>query len=75
VDTAAEPDVVIPPPGAPAHTPVRTVPEHQILVKPRCAADTGDGSAAPSDPVRAVLLVGMLGAVVAMGARRRDALR
>jgi hypothetical protein len=54
---------------------VRTVPEHQILVKPRCAADTGDGSAAPSDPVRAVLLVGMLGAVVAMGARRRDARR
>jgi len=75
VDTAAEPDVVIPPPGAPADTPVRTVPEHQILVKPRGAADTGDGSAAPSDPVPAVLLVGTLGAMVALGARRRDARR
>ncbi len=75
VDTAAEPDVVIPPPGAPADAPVRTVPEHQILVKPRGAADTGDGSAAPGDPVPPVLLVGMLGAVVALGARRRDARR
>jgi hypothetical protein len=73
VDTAAEPGVVVPPPGAAADAPVRTVPEHQILVKPRGAADTGDGSAAPSDPVPAVLLVGTLGAVVALGARRRDA--
>ncbi len=40
------------------------------MVKPRGAADTGDGSAAPSDPVPAVLLVGGLAAVVALGARR-----
>ena len=73
VDTAAEPDVVIPAPDAPAAAPLRTVPEHQILVKPRGAADTGDGSAAPSDPAPAVLLVGVRGAAVALGARRRDA--
>jgi len=73
VDTAAEPDVVIPASDAPAATPLRTVPEHQILVKPRGAAETGDGSAAPSDPAPAVLLVGVLGAAVALGARRRDA--
>ncbi|HEX5812250.1 MAG TPA: excalibur calcium-binding domain-containing protein [Pseudonocardia sp.] len=70
VDTASEPGVVVPPPGAPADAPVRTVPEHQIMVKPRGAADTGDGSAAPSDPVPAVLLVGGLAAAVALGARR-----
>ena len=75
VDTAAEPDVVVPPPGDPADAPVRTVPEHQILVKPRGAADTGDGSASESDPAPAVLLVGGLGAVVALGARRRAARR
>ena len=73
VDTAPEPGVAVPPPGAAADAPVRTVPEHQILVKPRGAADTGDGSAAPSDPVPAVLFLGTLGAVVALGAGRRDA--
>jgi hypothetical protein len=75
VDTAAEPGVVGPPPGARADAPVRTVPEHQILVKPRGAADTGDGSAAPWDAVPAVLLVGGLGAVVALRARCRAARR
>jgi hypothetical protein len=75
VDTAAEPDVVSPPPDAPADAPMRVVPEHQILVQPSGAADTGDGTTAPSDPVPAVLLVGGLGAVVALGARRRTARR
>lgn len=75
VDTQAEPDVLVPPPGAPADAPVRTVPEHQILVKPRGAADTGDGSSAPPDPAPAVLIVGVLGAGVALGARRRDTRR
>ena len=59
---------------------MKTVPEHQILVKPHGAPDTGDGSAA--DPYGAgspvVLLAGGLGAVVvvgALGARRRAARR
>jgi hypothetical protein len=63
--------VVVAPAAAAADAPVRTVPEHQILVKPRGAADTGDGSAAPIDPVRLVLLTGGLGAVIAVGVRRR----
>ena len=54
---------------------MRTVPEHQILVKPVGAADTGDGSAEPTDPVPVVLLVGGLGAAVALGVRRRPARR
>src|SRR5215208_5260735 len=58
-----DPEVPPPPPAAL----VRTVPEHQILVKPVGAADTGDGSAAPTDPVPVVLLVGGLGAAVALG--------
>jgi hypothetical protein len=74
-DTAPEPDVVVPPRAAEADAPVRTVPDHQILVKPSGAADTGDGSAAPSDPVPAVLIVGGLAAAVALGARRRAARR
>jgi hypothetical protein len=67
--------------GDPEHGPVRTVPEHQILAKPHGPADTGDGSAAASDPAPAVLLVGGVGAVGAvgvagaLGARRRAARR
>ncbi len=75
VDATSEPDVVVPPPDAPADASVRTVPEHQILVKPLGAADTGDGSAATASPVPAVLLVGGLAAVVALGGRRRSARR
>ena len=78
VDRDPEPGVVVPPPGAPEHNPVKTVPEHQILVKPHGAPDTGDGSAAPADPVPVVLLAGGLGVVGllgAVGARRRAARR
>ena len=58
---------------------MKTVPEHQILVKPHGAPDTGDGSAADVGPTGpdstpAVLLAGGLGVVVmvgALGARRR----
>ena len=78
VDRDPEPGVVMPPPGAPEHAPVRTVPEHQILVKPHGAPDTGDGSAAPSEPAPVVLLAGGLGVVGvlgAVGARRRAARR
>ena len=78
VDRDPEPGVVLPPPGAPEHNPVKTVPEHQILVKPHGAPDTGDGSAAPADPVPVVLLAGGLGVVGllgAVGARRRAARR
>ena len=78
VDRDPEPGVVVPPPGAPEHNPVKTVPEHQILVKPHGAPDTGDGSAAPADPVPVLLLAGGLGVVGllgAVGARRRAARR
>jgi hypothetical protein len=76
VDRDPEPGVVVPPPGAPEHAPVRTVPEHQILVKPHGAADTGDGSAAPSDAVPAALLAAGLGvAGAALVVRRRAARR
>jgi hypothetical protein len=76
VDRDPEPGVVVPPPGAPEHAPVRTVPEHQILVRPHGAPDTGDGSAATSDPTSVVLLVGGLGVVgAALVARRRAARR
>jgi hypothetical protein len=50
-----------------ADEPVRTVPEHQILVKPRGAADTGDGSTLRVDGVPVTLLAEGLGAVVASG--------
>ena len=73
VDQDPEPGVVDPPAAAAPDAPVRTVPEHQILVKPVGAADTGDGSAAPTDPVPVVLLVGGLGAAVVLGVRRRPA--
>jgi hypothetical protein len=76
VDHDPEPGVVVPPPGAPEHAPVRTVPEHQILVRPHGAPDTGDGSAAPPDPIPLVLLAGGLGVVgAALVARRRAARR
>jgi hypothetical protein len=65
--------VVVPPPGAPADAPIRTVPEHQILVKPQGAADTGDGSAAPLERAPLVLLVGGLGAVAVGAGLRRTA--
>jgi hypothetical protein len=84
VDRDPRPGVVAAPPGAPERAPVKTVPEHQILVKPHGAPDTGDGSAAPSDPMPAVLLagaigvvgvIGAVGVVGALGARRRAARR
>jgi len=83
VDRDPRPGVVAPPPGASERAPVKTVPEHQILVKPHGAPDTGDGSAADAsstgpDSIPAVLLAGGLGAVVvvgALGARRRAARR
>jgi len=79
VDRDPRPGVVAPPPGAPERAPVKTVPEHQVLVKPHGAPDTGDGSAADvvltgPDSTPAVLLAGGLGVVVmvgALGARRR----
>jgi len=85
VDRDPRPGVVDPPPGAPERAPMTTVPEHQILVKPHGAPDTGDGSAADAgstgpDSMPAVLLAGGLGVVVmvvmvvmvgALGARRR----
>jgi hypothetical protein len=75
VDQDPEPGVVDPPAAAAPDAPVRTVPEHQILVKPVGAADTGDGSAARTDPVPVVLLVGGLGVAVVLGVRRRPARR
>lgn len=79
VDRDPRPGVVAPPPGAPERAPVRTVPEHQILVKPHGAPDTGDGSAADvSYSMPAVLLagvVGVVGVVGALGAHRRAARR
>ncbi|MDT0349858.1 excalibur calcium-binding domain-containing protein [Pseudonocardia charpentierae] len=74
-DTEPDPGVIDPPAAAAPDAPVRTVPEHQILVKPVGAADTGDGSAAPTDPVPVVLLLGGLGAAVALGVRRWPARR
>lgn len=53
--------------GAPADAVVRTVPEHQILVSPRGAADTGDGSTTPFEEAPVLLLAGALGAVAAVG--------
>ena len=50
-----------------AAAPVRTIPEHQILVKPRGAADTGDGSVTPFHRVPVTMLAEGLGAVVALG--------
>jgi Excalibur calcium-binding domain len=50
-----------------ADAPVRTVPEHQILVKPQGAADTGDGSALRFDGVPMTLVAEALGAVLALG--------
>jgi hypothetical protein len=50
-----------------ADAPVRTVPEHQILVKPQGAADTGDGSTLRFDGVPVALLAEGLGAVLALG--------
>jgi hypothetical protein len=61
--------------GAPADAVVRTVPEHQILVAPHGAADTGDGSTAPLDRSPVVLLAGGLGAAVALGGGYRLARR
>jgi hypothetical protein len=82
---AAPPVVLIPPPGAPAETSVktgapadavvRTVPEHQILVAPHGAADTGDGSTAPLDRSPVVLLAGGLAAGAALGGGYRLARR
>ena len=70
LDRDPSPRVVLPPRDAPADAPVRTVPEHQILVKPAGAADTGDGSSAPVDTVPLALLAGGLGvAAVAAGPR------
>jgi Excalibur calcium-binding domain len=70
VDRDPSPRVVVPPPDAPDSAPVKTVPEHQILVKPHGAADTGDGSAAPLDATEGVLLTGLLGAAAALVAGR-----
>lgn len=73
----AEERAVVPPPAALGHAPVRTVPEHQILVRPHGAADTGDGSAAPTGTAPVVLLAGglgvagVVGVTGALGARRR----
>jgi Excalibur calcium-binding domain len=50
-----------------ADEPVRTVPEHQILVTPRGAADTGDGSTLRVDGVPVTLLAEGLGAMLASG--------
>jgi hypothetical protein len=69
VDRDPSPRVVVPPPDAPENAPVKTVPEHQILVKPHGAADTGDGSAAHA--TEGVLLTGLLGAAAALLAGRR----
>jgi hypothetical protein len=82
-------EVPPPPPHKPGHPkpdndhakdpkdrPVKTEPEHQVLVKPRGAPDTGDGSAdTPLDATPAVLVVGALGAAVALGAGHRVARR
>jgi hypothetical protein len=59
----------MPPPPPRDHPPVKPVPDHQILVKPYGAPDTGDGSAA-QDPsaAPAALLVGGLAAAGALGA-------
>jgi len=82
---AAPPAVLVPPPGAPAETSVktgapadavvRTVPERQILVAPHGAADTGDGSTAPLDRSPVVLLAGGLAAGAALGGGYRLARR
>jgi hypothetical protein len=68
-DGAAPPvaPVVAAAPAAAADAPVRTVPERQILVKPRGAADTGDGSALGSDALPPALLAGGLAAAGAAG--------
>jgi hypothetical protein len=81
----APPAALVPPPGgssevavktgAPADAVVRTVPEHQILVAPHGAADTGDGSTAPLDRSPVMLLAGGLGAAVALGGGYRLARR
>jgi hypothetical protein len=81
----APPAVLVPPPGgssevavktgAPADAAVRTVPEHQILMAPHGAADTGDGSTAPLDRSPVVFIAGGLGAAVALGGGYRLARR
>jgi hypothetical protein len=77
VDHDATPRLVLPPPDAPAEAVVHTVPERRILVAPHGAADTGDGSTAPAGPAdgAALLLLGVGGAAVALGARQRSARR
>jgi hypothetical protein len=75
VDRDSSPRSVVPPPGAPDNAPVRTEPEHQILVRPHGPADTGDGSTAPLDGTPLVLLAGGIGAVAALSAGRRLARR
>jgi hypothetical protein len=77
--------VVVPSPAAPVQTPlktgapadavVRTVPEHQIIVAPHGAADTGDGSTAPADGTPVLLLAGSLGVLAALGGGYRIAVR
>jgi len=81
----APPAVLVPPPGgssevavktgAPADAAVRTVPEHQILMAPHGAADTGDGSTAPLDRSPVVVIAGGLGAAAALGGGYRLARR
>jgi len=81
----APPVALVPPPGgsgevavktgAPADALVRTVPEHQILVAPHGAADTGDGSTAPLGRSPVVLLAGGLAAAGALGGGYRLARR
>ena len=63
----AEDELVVAPSSTPAATSVQTVPEHQILVRPQGAPDTGDGSAAPHGSAPLLLLAGGLAVTIGAG--------